>query len=297
MSFLIYSLAWRLIRMMPERSAYRLGDRIARYALSRSGKRVSRLRENLRIVMGNPSEEALAKMLDRAMRSNLRYWIDTFRFPNWSAERMRTTVSVHNRTVFDDLMGQGKGLIVALPHAGNWDHAGAFFCAEGFPLVTVAEHLKPERLFRKFLAYREAMGMEVLDLDGKVISQLEQRLREGRLIALVSDRDLSASGVIVDFFQRKAKFPPGPARLAITTGAPLITAYVSYTNEGIHVDFSEPISLSPRSESIENKVERITQEIAKNFERGIRSRPDDWHMLQRVFIEESAAERNERPLP
>jgi KDO2-lipid IV(A) lauroyltransferase len=297
MSFLIYSLAWRLIRMMPERSAYRLGDRIARYALSRSGKRVSRLRENLRIVMGNPSEEALAKMLDRAMRSNLRYWIDTFRFPNWSAERMRTTVSVHNRTVFDDLMGQGKGLIVALPHAGNWDHAGAFFCAEGFPLVTVAEHLKPERLFRKFLAYREAMGMEVLDLDGKVISQLEQRLREGRLIALVSDRDLSASGVIVDFFQRKAKFPPGPARLAITTGAPLITAYVSYTNEGIHVDFSEPISLSPRSESIENEVERITQEIAKNFERGIRSRPDDWHMLQRVFIEESAAERNERPLP
>jgi KDO2-lipid IV(A) lauroyltransferase len=247
--------------------------------------------------MGNPSEETLAKMLDRAMRSNLRYWIDTFRFPNWSAERMRTTVSVHNRAVFDDLMGQGKGLIVALPHAGNWDHAGAFFCAEGFPLVTVAEHLKPERLFRKFLAYREAMGMEVLDLDGKVISHLEQRLREGRLIALVSDRDLSATGVIVDFFQKKAKFPPGPARLAITTGAPLITAYVSYTNEGIHVDFSEPISLSPRIESIENEVERITQEIAKNFERGIRSRPEDWHMLQRVFIEESAAERNERPLP
>lgn len=297
MSFLIYSLAWRLIRMMPERSAYRLGDRIARYALSRNGKRVSRLRENLRIVMGNPSEEALAKMLDRAMRSNLRYWIDTFRFPNWSAERMRTTVSVHNRAVFDDLMGQGKGLIVALPHAGNWDHAGAFFCAEGFPLVTVAEHLKPERLFRKFLAYREAMGMEVLDLDGKVISHLQQRLREGRLIALVSDRDLSATGVIVDFFQKKAKFPPGPARLALTTGAPLITAYVSYTNEGIHVDFSEPISLSPRIESIENEVERITQEIAKNFERGIRSRPEDWHMLQRVFIEESAAERNERPLP
>jgi len=130
-----------------------------------------------------------------------------------------------------------------------------------------------------------------------VISHLEQRLREGRLIALVSDRDLSATGVIVDFFQKKAKFPPGPARLAITTGAPLITAYVSYTKEGIHVDFSEPISLSPRSESIENEVERITQEIAKNFERGIRSRPEDWHMLQRVFSEVSAAERSERPLP
>lgn len=206
---------------------------------------------------------------------------------------MRSTVKVHNRALFDDLMGQGRGLIVALPHAGNWDHAGAFFCAEGFPLVTVAEHLKPERLFRKFLAYREAMGMEVLDLDGKVIGQLEARLREGRLIALVSDRDLSASGVIVDFFERKAKFPPGPARLAITTGAPLITAYVSYTEEGIHVDFSEPINTVNRSGSIEQQVAAITQEIAENFERGIRSCPQDWHMLQRVFIEPDTSSRSE----
>lgn len=285
MSFLIYSFAWHLIRLMPEKGAYRLGDWIARYALSRDGKRVRRLRENLRIVMGDPAELELEKMLARGMRSNLRYWIDTFRFPNWSAERMRSTVKVHNRALFDDLMGQGKGVIVALPHAGNWDHAGAFFCAEGFPLVTVAEHLKPERLFRKFLAYRQAMGMEVLDLDGKVTSQLEKRLREGRLIALVADRDLSASGVVVDFFGKKAKFPPGPAKLAITTGAPLITAYVSYTEMGIHVDFSEPIPTLNRTGSIEQQVEAITQEIASNFERGIQALPQDWHMLQRVFIE------------
>jgi KDO2-lipid IV(A) lauroyltransferase len=285
MSFLIYSLAWRAIRLMPEKSAYRLGDWIARYAVSRNGKRVQRLRENLRIAMGAPSELALERMLERAMRSNLRYWIDTFRFPNWSRERMRSTVTVHNRAVFDDLMGQGNGLIVALPHAGNWDHAGAFFCAEGYPLVTVAEHLRPERLFRKFLAYREAMGMEVLDLDGRVTSHLEQRLREGRLIALVADRDLSATGVFVDFFARKAKFPPGPARLAINTGAPLITAYITYRENGIHVDFSEPISIKNKSVNPSKRIEEITQEIAKNFESGIRTNPQDWHMLQRVFIE------------
>jgi len=293
MSFLIYSFAWHLIRLMPEKSAYRLGDWIARYAISRDGRRVRRFRENLRIVMGYPSERELESMLESAMRSNLRYWIDTFRFPNWSRERMRSTVKVHNRAVFDDLMGQGNGLIVALPHAGNWDHAGAFFCAEGFPLVTVAEHLKPERLFRKFLAYREAMGMEVLDLDGKVTAQLEKRLREGRLIALVADRDLSASGVFVDFFGKKAKFPPGPAKLAITTGAPLITAFVSFTEAGIHVDFSEPIATSNRSGDVAKQVEAITQEIAWNFERGIRSLPQDWHMLQRVFIDSSTEHRKE----
>lgn len=288
MSYLIYTTAWRLIRLLPESWAYRLGDRISRYAIRKRGKRVRRLEENMRIVLGDPSEQALEEVLGRAMRSNLRYWIDTFRFPNWSRERMRNTVRVHNRAIFDDLMGQGRGLIIALPHAGNWDHAGAFFCAEGFPLVTVAEHLKPEKLFRKFLEYRQAMGMEVLDLDGKVTGILEQRLREGRLVALVADRDLSASGVEVDFFDRRAKLPPGPARLALTTGAPLITAYVSYERDGIFVDFSEPISTKDRGSDLQSQVASITQEIARNFEVGIRDKPEDWHMLQRVFLDEIA---------
>jgi KDO2-lipid IV(A) lauroyltransferase len=167
-----------------------------------------------------------------------------------------------------------------LPHAGNWDHAGAFFCAEGHPLVTVAEHLRPERLFRRFLAYREALGMEVLDLDAKVMNTLAVRLREGRLIALVADRDLSSSGIEIDFFGRRAKFPAGPAKLALETGASLITAYISYTDEGIKVSFSKPILTNERS------VVEIVQSIAANFQIGIDKAPEDWHMLQRVFLEE-----------
>lgn len=283
MSYLLYSFAWRLIRYLPERAAYRLGDGIARYAIRRGGRRVARLRSNMGIVSGGAGSDGLDRLVDRAMRSNLRYWIDTFRFHSWSTERIRSTVEVINRETFDRLLGEGKGLIVALPHAGNWDHAGAYFCAEGHPVVTVAEHLKPERLFRKFLAYREAMGMEVLDLDAKVTKTLEDRLREGRLIALVADRDLSASGVEVQFFGRRAKFPAGPAKLSLETGAPLITAYISYTKRGIRVRFSEPIVTAQRS------VPTIVQAIADDFQREIAERPEDWHMLQRVFLDE---ERN-----
>ena len=279
MSYLLYSTAWSVVRYLPERSAYRLGDLLASYALRKRGKRVSRLRSNLATVMPNLSEEQLDDLLQRAMRSNLRYWIDTFRFPSWSIDRIRSTVLVTNREIFDRLMAEGRGLIVALPHAGNWDHAGAFFCAEGYPLVTVAEHLKPEKLFRKFLTYREAMGMEVLDLDARVTKTLEQRLRQGRLLALVSDRDLSSQGIEISFFGKRAKFPAGPAKLAKETGAPLITAYISYTDSGIQVEFSDPIPTQGRT------VEEIVQSIAKNFETGISTYPQDWHMLQRVFLD------------
>jgi lauroyl/myristoyl acyltransferase len=280
MSYLFYSFAWRFIRLLPERSAYRLGDAVARYVIRRGGRRVARLRSNLAVVRPSLDESELDQLLDAAMRSNLRYWIDTFRFPSWSSDRIRETVLVENREVFDSEIARGKGLIVALPHAGNWDHAGAFFCAEGHPLVTVAEHLRPERLFRRFLAYREAMGMEVLDLDAKVMNTLEVRLRDGRLIALVADRDLSSSGIEIDFFGRKAKFPAGPAKLALETGASLITAYISYTDEGIKVSFSKPIPTNGRS------VVEIVQSIAANFQIGIERAPEDWHMLQRVFLEE-----------
>lgn len=282
MSYLIYSLAWRFIRLLPEKSAYRLGDAIARYAIRRDGRRVRRLRSNMSIVSGISSGIQLEQLLGRAMRSNLRYWIDTFRFPSWTPARIRSTVEVFNRSTFDTLIARGDGLVIALPHSGNWDHAGAFFSADGHPVVTVAEHLKPERLFRKFLAYREAMGMEVLDIDGRVTKTLQDRLREGRLVALVSDRDLSASGVEVSFFGRRAKFPAGPAKLALETGAPLITAQITYTETGIAVHFSDRIETQGRS------VEEIVQSIAENFEHEIGKRPEDWHMLQRVFLDEAS---------
>ncbi|MDA0217778.1 MAG: phosphatidylinositol mannoside acyltransferase [Actinobacteria bacterium] len=279
MSYLLYKSAWLIIRWLPERSAYRLGESIAQYALKKNGKGVIRLRENLRIVLPELSAKDLEKLLKKSMASYSRYWIDTFRFPGWSLERLRQSVRTTNRETFDRLLGQGRGLIVALPHAGNWDHAGAFFCGEGHPLVTVAEHLKPERLFREFLRYREAMGMEVLDLDSQVITTLETRARQGRLIALVADRDLSRTGIEVNLFGRKAKLPGGPAKIAIATGAPLITAYISYEANGIHVQFSDEIPTENRS------ILEITQSIADNFAHDIYRDPEDWHMLQRVFID------------
>jgi len=279
MSYLLYKSAWLIIRWLPERSAYRLGESIAQYALKKNGKGVIRLRENLRIVLPELSAKDLEKLLKKSMASYSRYWIDTFRFPGWSLDRLRQSVRTTNRETFDRLLGQGRGLIVALPHAGNWDHAGAFFCGEGHPLVTVAEHLKPERLFREFLRYREAMGMEVLDLDSQVITTLETRARQGRLIALVADRDLSRTGIEVNLFRRKAKLPGGPAKIAIATGAPLITAYISYEANGIHVQFSDEIPTENRS------ILEITQSIADNFAHDIYRDPEDWHMLQRVFID------------
>ena len=284
-----YFAGWRIVRWLPERTAYHLAYAAADFLTKRNGKNVARLRSNLRRVKPDITSLDLDLLVFAAMRSYMRYWCDTFRFPDWSPERVRGTVTVTNEHLLLDAISAKTGVIVSLPHAGNWDHAGAYFCGKGIPLVTVAERLKPEKLFLKFLQYRQAMGMEVLPLDGRVLGTLAQRLRQGALVALVADRDLSRTGIDVEFFGGPSRMPAGPALLALKTNAPLITAFVSYTDTGIHIDFKLIILPSARSEA--QKVSEIVQMTATHFEEGISEHPEDWHMLQRIWTDGDFVER------
>jgi KDO2-lipid IV(A) lauroyltransferase len=285
-----YIVAWKLLRALPERVAYTLFNKGAIWLVKRNGKSVQRFRKNLSCVKPNLSESEMHTLVEKGLASYMRYWCDTFRFPNWSKERVISTVTVTREELLLDGIKSGRGVIVALPHAGNWDHAGAYFCLKGIHLVTVAERLKPERLFNEFLRYRQAMGMEVLALDSRSIVTLAQRLREGHLVALVADRDLSKSGIDVNFFGQKARMPAGPAVLAIKTEAIFLTAFVNYTERGIHITFDE-IQV-PVNGTQEEKVSELVQKSADNFADGIRCYPQDWHMLQRIWIDDDFKERN-----
>jgi KDO2-lipid IV(A) lauroyltransferase len=289
LSAYLYFAGWRVVRWLPESTAYKLAYLVSDFLVRRNGKSVQRLRSNLSRTQPGMTTLDLDLLVIEAMRSYMRYWCDTFRLPDWSKKRILETVTVTNEHLLIDAIAAKTGVIVAVPHAGNWDHAGAYFCAKGIRLVTVAERLKPEKLFLKFLAYRQAMGMEVLPLDGRVLKTLEERLNEGALVALVSDRDLSRSGIEVEFFGGKARMPAGPALLALRTKAPLITAFVSYTEGGVHIEFRNIIVPSSGDES--SKVKEIVQMTAQYFEDGISESPEDWHMLQRIWIDGDFKER------
>jgi KDO2-lipid IV(A) lauroyltransferase len=289
-SALAYFAGWRLVRTLPEKSAYRLFSFIGRRTVKANGSSVQRLRFNLSRVKPELSEVELENLLSRAFDSYLRYWCDTFRIQDWSTQRIQETVTLTNGHLLLDPMRSNKGVVIALPHSGNWDHAGAYFCSIGIPLVTVAERLKPEALFLKFLEYRNSMGFEVLSLDSRSFVTLMKRAREKRLIALVADRDLSRSGVDVDFFGYPSRMPAGPALLAVKTGIPLVVAHVSYTSAGIHIKFSE-VSV-PQEGTESEKVSKVVQACADLFAQGIAEHPEDWHMLQRIWIDGDFRERD-----
>ena len=288
-SYLAYLFGWWVVRTLPESVAYSLFSSIADIVTRRDGTNVKRFRSNLARVKPGISSDELDELVRRGMRSYMRYWCDTFRIQNWSINRIQSTVTTTNENLLIDPMKDGRGVVVALPHSGNWDHAGAYFCSIGIPLVTVAERLKPEALFQKFLHHRESMGFEVLSLDNRSFATLMKRAKEKRLIALVADRDLSKSGVDVDFFGFPARMPGGPALLHVKTGIPIVVAHVSYTAKGIHIDFEE-VRYS-QSGTDEEKIHCCVQEIARLFEKGISRKPEDWHMLQRIWIDGDFVER------
>jgi lauroyl/myristoyl acyltransferase len=284
LSYYAYLIGWKLVGVLPEKIAYAFFEKISGVIYSRNGRSVIRLRRNLSIVKPDLTPGKLEELVRAGYSSYMRYWCDTFRIHKWSRKRIDSTVTFTNDHLLRDPMKEGRGVIIALPHSGNWDHAGAYFCQAGIRLVTVAEVLKPEKLFRKFLQYRQSMGFEVLGLDARAFVTLIRRAREKRLIALVADRDLSDSGIEVNFFGHTAKMPAGPAVLAVKEGLPLVVAHVSYTEIGIHIDFRQIDVASSGSD--EERIAKTVQSIASTFEIGISEHPEDWHMLQRIWIDE-----------
>ncbi|ATW47584.1 phosphatidylinositol mannoside acyltransferase [Streptomyces peucetius] len=282
----LYGLGWGVVKKLPEPAAARLGRTIADTAWKRRGKGVLRLEANLARVVPDASAERLAELSKAGMRSYMRYWMESFRLPTWSQDRARRSfdaIDIHRLT---DALASGRGVVLALPHLANWDVAGVWVTrALGVPFTTVAERLKPESLYDRFVAYRESLGMEVLPhTGGAAFGTLARRLRDGGLVCLVADRDLSESGVEVKFFGDTARMPAGPALLAQQTGALLLPVTLWYDETSVMKGRVHPPVEVPETGTRAEKTSSMTQALADAFATGIAEHPEDWHMLQRLWL-------------
>ncbi|GAB2770955.1 phosphatidylinositol mannoside acyltransferase [Streptomyces chlorus] len=284
----LYGAGWATVKKLPEPVAVRLGRTIADIAWKRRGRGVLRLEGNYARVVPDASPERLAELSRAGMRSYLRYWMESFRLPAWSPERIANGIDIKDIHRLTDGMAAGKGVVLALPHLANWDLAGAWATTGlGIPFTTVAERLKPETLYDRFVAYREGLGMEVLPHSGgSAFGTLARRLRDGGLVCLVADRDLSASGVEVEFFGETARMPAGPALLAQHTGALLLPATLWYDDSPVMRGRVHPAVPVPESGTRAEKTSVMTQALADAFATGIADHPEDWHMLQRLWLKD-----------
>jgi len=277
-----FGAAWWLVRRLPEERARSVFDRAAVLLHRRDGTGVQRLRSNLARVRPDLGPDDLEALTREGVRSYFRYWIEAFRLPTWPLDDLVARTRTVDEGRLRDPYAEGRGVVVALPHQANWDWAGAWACATGMPLMTVAERLRPVRLYDRFVDYRATLGMRILPLDGgpPTLPVLAESLRAGGFVCLLADRDLSRSAVDVDLCGSTARMPSGPARLARETGAALVPATLAYRDRDLEITFHEEVLVADGAHG----VAAAMQHVADAFGAGLRKDPQDWHMMQRVFV-------------
>lgn len=257
------------------------------------GSGVKQLEKNL-VRIGAATPETVAGASRQAMRHYMRYYAEALQLSSLTPEQVDARVSVVMDPKIAEQCAKGS-VILTLGHLGNWDLAGAWASRHLAPVLTVAEHLKPEEVFQAFVALREAVGMTILPLDkgGAVFPQLLRRSRtERRLVCLLADRDLSRSGVPAQICGHPARVAAGPAALSLAAKIPLYfvgSRHVRLTGErrrragtpwGMELEFSEPCVTDLKGAE---GVADLTAQWTAHLSDYLRRYPLHWHMLQPVF--------------
>lgn len=235
---------------------------------------------NMARVLGRDASDPLVTAATRrAFQAYARYWFDSFDVVDWSDERIRRHFVLEGEEHLRAGMRDG-GAIAVVPHLGNWDATGRMMKAIGVPVVSVAERLRPEPLFVLFKEHREALGMEIIGLgESGTGRKLTGALAQGKIVALVADRDLTGRGIEVEMFGEPRRLPAGPALLSLSSGAPLLPLGMYDTPDGWHVIVHPPIAFEPSGDRRAD-AETLTRILATWFERSISAAPSQWHAFQ-----------------
>lgn len=289
-----FATGWSVLPRLPKSLLSVAFDAVGTVVARRGGRSVDQLRANLRRIVGPElPDAAFDELTRRSMRSYARYWREVFQLPRWDRRDIYARTTVSGEATVQKAVDDGRGVLMALPHSGNWDTAAIWVMEHfGVPITTVAERLQPESLYERFARYRRGLGMELLPLSGGERGAggiLAERLKQGRIVCLLADRDLTTGGLRVDFLGEPTTVPAGPAMLAATTGAALVPLDTSFTPDGWRMVFDAEIPVDGDGR-LRARVMAAGQRLADSLAAGIASHPEDWHMLQPFWTADRAGE-------
>lgn len=287
---LAYATGWGAVRGMPASMARGMFRGAADLAARRNGPGTRQLRRNYARVVPQAGPSELDDLVRDGLRSYARYWMETFRLPGMDHEAIYRHVDERmvGKSLMAAAMERGRGLILVLPHTGNFDVSGVWLVGHQGQFTTVNERLQPESLYQRFVDYRESLGFEILPTGGGAYRVLMERLRANKMVVLLADRDLSRKGVPVTFFGEETRMPAGPTRLAAATGAEILIVENTFTDDGWGLRFHSPILVHGRDE-----VPSATQRMADAFAADIAANPVDWHMMQKLWLADLDEERRD----
>ena len=227
---------------------------------------------------GTLTPSALRRAVQRAFDSYSRYWVESLRLPSLTPADLDAGMEYEGYEHLHRALADGKGAILAIPHLGAWDWAGAWFATQGIPITVIVEPLEPRELFEWFADFRRSLGMRVVPLGPDAARASMQALKENGVLCLLCDRDIQGNGSEVTFFGERTTLPSGPAMLSLRTGAPILPVAVYYRDD-MHRGVVRPPIPIERTGALREDVARVTQQVASELEALIRKAPEQWHLM------------------
>lgn len=280
--------AERLSRLFPRRMSYGLARRLADLYVLFDKRGRENVISNLKQIQVGSGVALSPRALHSLARENFlnfaKYLVDFFKFLHLDRNRMDRIVHFGNvPAMLDGLLAQGKGIIIVSAHLGNWELGAAALAALGYKFNAVALWVPDEKLNALYQHYRTSRGINPIPF-GRAARECIAALRRNEIVAVVGDRDFTASNQTVEFFGRPARLPDGPAKLALATGAPLVPVFmVRLPDDTFAYIVDEPIWADKSRQTVDD----VMRQVAIALERVIRQHSEQWFLFHNLWDIES----------
>lgn len=275
-----------LIRILPLRAALAMAWLVAAGSHFIARVNVDRTRKRVRDVLGDGvSEKQIRRIAWVAWRNLCFNAIDAFRFTSLTPEKIRKQPLAQLEPALKKVLGDcDGGFILATPHMGNWEIAGIAGDLMGLPLFVIVRKQKNPLIDAYINKMRRSFDLEVLYRDAKGWKGVVDRLKQGKVLAVLPDIGIRARGVNVNFLNGTATIAPGAAHFAILAECPIYPVVVRRTGWTKHdAVLLDPIVANPAADRKEEQ-QRIMQEIMSALSKEILKTPEQYFWYNKRWV-------------
>ena len=244
----------------------------------------ARTLERIRSVFPEKSPRECRVIAVRSLQNVLQTGVEMMRAPKLDRAWMDRYVKdgSHYKGLLQEFVDEGKGVVIMVPHSGNWYMAAWSMAKYGLPLFAIAARQRNPKL--NAWMNRQYGDIEVLDRDNRsTLIQIHQRLRDGRAFAILPDLRVRNPDVEVDFLGGRANVSHAGAAFAVNSGCPIVLAVMTREN-GRHVfHYLKALRPDPAADKKE-ETRRLTREALKLLSDEIVKHPGDWYWYNKRWI-------------
>ncbi len=274
-------LATLLVKVLPSKLSDKIAVLIGRFFCLILKERRGYILKNLYYIFPEyrRKRSIIIKLTKRTFENFALCMVDFLKLGFINKERIVEEVRAVNLKNLTQALSYRKGGVLLTLHIGNWDYAGAYLSAMGFPMLALVEETEHE-MFKFYTRNRERTGLKTYPLSKSAYAFIDI-IKNNRILAVLADRDITKQGIVVNFFSGKRRIPHNLGEIVVKKRLPVLFGYMVLDHSNgkkRYLGVVEPPVFF-------TGVDEFNRFMVKKFEETIKKYPDQWFVFQPEWID------------